>query len=154
MDIHASIVVHHKTYAKLLSLHENDVAYTKFWKTKGMWNPLGVIESFMNATLPLCKGMEDFCYLLERVGLLRYTQADTERVVKTVRKVEKRFNNFNEVKQAIGKRDRASQEIFIHENPIALRDLPMDNLHKKWLQAHKSSLKKNAAAKALSIQTF
>ena len=154
MDIHASIVVHHKTYAKLLSLHENDVAYTKFWKTKGMWNPLGVIESFMNATLPLCKGMEDFCYLLERVGLVRYTQADTERVVKTVRKVEKRFNNFNEVKQAIGKRDRASQEIFIHENPIALRDLPMDNLHKKWLQAHKSSLKKNAAAKALSIQTF
>ena len=78
-----------------------------------MWNPLGVIESFMNATLPFCKGMEDFCYLLERVGLLRYTQADTERVVKTVRKVEKRFNNFNEVKQAIGKRDRASQEIFI-----------------------------------------
>ena len=73
-----------------------------------MWNPLGVIESFMNATLPLCKGMEDFCYLLERVGLLRYTQADTERVVKTVRKVEKRFNNFNEVRQAIGKRDRAS----------------------------------------------
>ena len=54
----------------------------------------------------------------------------------------------------MGKRDRASQEIFIHENPIALRDLPMDNLHKKWLQAHKSSLKKNAAAKALSIQTF
>ena len=115
---------------------------------------MGVIETFMNATLPLCKGMEDFCYLLERVGLVRYTQADTERVVKTVRKVEKRFNNFNEVKQAIGKRDRASQEIFIHENPIALRDLPMDNLHKKWLQAHKSSLKKNAAAKALSIQTF
>ena len=119
-----------------------------------MWNPLGVIESFTNATLPLCKGMEDFCYLLERVGLLRYTQADTERVVKTFRKVEKRLNNLNEVKQAIGKRDRASQEIFIHENPIALRDLPMDNLHKKWFQAHKPSLKKNAAAKALSIQTF
>ena len=108
----------------------------------------------MNATLPLCKGMEDFCFLLERVGLLRYTQADTERVVKTVRKVEKRFNNFHEVKQAIGKRDRALQEIFIHENPIALRDLPLDNLHKKWMQTHKSSLKKNPAGKALSIQTF
>ena len=88
--------------------------------------------------------MEDFCFLLGRVGLLRYTQADTERVVKTVRKVEKRFNNFHEVKQAIGKRDRALQEIFIHENPIALRDLPLDNLHKKWMQTHKSSLKKKS----------
>ena len=101
MDIHASIVVHHKTYAKLLSLNENDVAYTISGKQRvGIRNPLGVIESFMNATLPLCKGMEDFCYLLERVGLLRYTQADTERVVKTVRKVEKRYNKFNAIKQA------------------------------------------------------
>ena len=34
MDIHASILVHHKTYAKRHSLHEKYVAYTKFLKTK------------------------------------------------------------------------------------------------------------------------
>ena len=90
----------------------------------------------------------------ERVGLLRYTQADTERVVKTIRKVEKRFCRFDEVKEASGKRDRAQQEIFIHENHIALEQLPLDKLHAKWVQTHKSSLKKKENAKALSISTF
>ena len=59
-----------------------------------------------------------------------HSNADTERKVKTVRKVEKRFYNFHEVKLAIGKRDRALQEIFNPEKHIALRDLPLDNLHK------------------------
>ena len=99
-------------------------------------------------------GLEDFCVLLERVALLRYTQADTERVVKTIRKVEKRFSGFDEVKEASGKRDRAAQEIFIHENPVALSELPLDKLHKKWVQTHKSSLKKKNAAKASTIENF
>lgn len=154
MDLHASIVVGHKNYANILATHENDVAYTPLWKTKGTWNPLGVIESFMNPSLPLHKGMEDFCVLLERVGLLRFTQADTERVVKTIRKVEKRFSNFNEVKEAAGKRDRALQEIFIHENHIALNELPLESLHNVWVQRHWTSLKKRSAAKAMSIDTF
>ena len=56
--------------------------------------------------------MENFCILLERVGLLRLTQADTERVVKTIRRVEPQFAGFNEVKESKGARDRAQQEIF------------------------------------------
>ena len=115
---------------------------------------MGVIKSFMNPSLPLYKGMEDFCVLLERAGLLRFTQADTERVVKTIRKVEKRFSNFNEVKEAAGKRDRALQEIFIHENHIALNELPLESLHNVWVQSHWTSLKKRSAAKAMSIDTF
>ena len=154
LDIHASIIVQHKTFAKLLSVHQNNQIYTALWKKKGKWNPLGVIESFMDPGLSLYKGMEDFNYLLERIGLIRFTQADTERVVKTIRKVEKRFCGFNEVKEAAGKRDRAAQEIFLHENPIALNQLPLDNLHKKWVQTHNSSLKKDEASKALSIDTF
>ena len=154
LDLHASIVVGHKNYANILSTHQNDVVYTPFWKKRGTWDPLGVIESFMNPSLPLYKGMEDFCVLLERVGLLRFTQADTERVVKTVRKVEKRFSNFDEVKEAAGKRDRALQEIFIHENPIALNELPLETLHNVWMQNHKSSLKKRTAAKAMPIEAF
>ena len=88
------------------------------------------------------------------MALIRYTQADTERVVKTIRKVEKRFSGFDEVKEASGKRDRAAQEIFIHENPVALSELPLDKLHKKWVQTHKSSLKKKKAAKASTIENF
>ena len=60
--------------------------------------------------------------LLERVGLLRLSQADTERVVKTIRKVESRFASFNEVKESKGARDRAQQEIFLYENKVALEN--------------------------------
>ena len=66
----------------------------------GSWDSMGVIESFMNPNFDLFKGMEDFCILLERVGLLRLSQADAERVVKTIRKVEPRFASFNEVKES------------------------------------------------------
>ena len=63
--------------------------------TRGSWDPLGVIESYMNPKFDLYKGMEDFSCLLEGVGLLRLTEADTERVVKTIWKVEPRFASFN-----------------------------------------------------------
>ena len=81
----------------------------------------------MNPQFDLYKGMEDFCILLERIGLLRLSQADTERVVKTIRKVEPRFASFNEVKESKGARDRAQQEIFLYENKVALEKLPVMN---------------------------
>ena len=104
---------------------------------------IGVIESYMNPKFDLFKGMEDFCILLERVGLLRLRQADTERVVKTIRKVEPRFSGFDEVKESKGARDRAQQEIFLNENKVALESLPLEELFDSWTQSHRPSLKKN-----------
>ena len=75
---------------------------------------------------------EEFCIFLERVGLLLLSQADTERVVKIIRKVEPRFAAFNEVKESKGARDRAQHEIFLHENKIALKNLPLDELFAGW----------------------
>ena len=111
----------------------------------------------MNPNFELFKGMADFCILLERVGLLRLSQADTERVAKTIRKVEPRFASFNEVKESKGTRDRAQQEIFLHENKVALKSLPLDELFGAWSQSHLPSLKKNDArydGKAQSVETF
>ena len=111
----------------------------------------------MNPNFEFFKGMEDFCILLDRVGLLRLSQADTERVAKTIRKVEPRFASFNEVKESKGTRDRAQQEIFLHENKVALKSLPLDGLFDAWSQSHLPSLKKNDArydGKAQSVETF
>ena len=108
----------------------------------------------MNPRLDLHVGLEDFCVLLERVGLLRFNQADTERVVKVIRKVEPRFASYNEVKEDKGKRDRAQQEIFLHENKVALEDLPLERLNQKWLKYHLPSLKKKSDGKSKSIEIF
>ena len=83
-----------------------------YWKVNGRWTPIGVIESYMNPNFELNKGMTAFYVLLERVGLILKTQSDTERVVKTIRKVEGRFANYNEAKESKGKRDCANQKIF------------------------------------------
>ena len=77
------------------------------------------------------------------MGLIRFTQSDTERVVKSQRKTEPRFAGFDELKEAKGKRHRAKQEIFLKENPIALTDLPLEEFNQKWLKTHLPSLKKN-----------
>ena len=114
---------------------------------------IGVIESYMNPKFDLFKGMEDFCILLERVGLLRLRQADTERVVKTIRKVEPRFSGFDEVKESTGARDRAQQEIFLNENKVALESLPLEELFDSWTQSHRPSLKKTNT-KSISVETF
>ena len=87
---------------------------------------------------------------------MRLSQADTERVVKTIRKVEPRFASFDEVKESKGARDRAQQEIFLHENKIALKQLPLNDLFDAWSQSHLPSLKKNDArydGKAKSVET-
>ena len=82
------------------------------------WDPLGVIESFMNPEFSLHEDLHDFCCMLEYVGLIRFTLADTERAVKTQRKVEPRFAGYNEHKETAGKRDRAKQEIFWKKMPF------------------------------------
>ena len=79
--------------------------------------------------LLLFRNLYEFCTNLEHVGLIRFTQSDTERVVKTQRKVEPRFAGYNELKEAEGKRDRAKQMIFLKENPIALRELPLEEFN-------------------------
>ena len=81
------------------------------------------------------------------------TQADTEKVVKTLVKVEPRFAKCNEVKESKGARDRAQQEIFLHENRVALKKLPLDELVNAWSQSHLPSLKKNDG-KTKSVETF
>ena len=124
------------------------------WKFKTTWNPLAVIETFLNPHLDLHVGVEDFCVLLERVGLLLFTQADTERVVKVIRKMVPRFASYNEVKEAKGYRDRAMQEIFLHENKVALEDLPLETLNQNWLKHHLPSLKKKLEGTSKSIETF
>ena len=73
--------------------------------------------------------MPDFAWILSKIGLIRFMQSDTERVVKTVRKVEHRFASYNEIKLEQNKRDRANQEVFLHENPVAFANLPLEELN-------------------------
>ena len=94
-----------------------------------------------------------FSWILSKIGLIRFTQSDTERGVKTIRKVENRFTAFNEVKLNSGKRDRANQEVFLHENPVALTNLPLEKLNKLWLKKHKSSLKSNST-KNVAVENY
>ena len=108
----------------------------------------------MNPGFDLHNGMEDFCVLLERVGLILKTQADTERVVKIQRKIESRFANYNEMEESKGKRDRANQEIFLHENSVSMAQLPLEELSQEWLKRHLPSVKKKAGSKKVAISNF
>ena len=85
--------------------------------------------------------MEDLCFILSEIGLIRFTQADTERVVKTIRKTETRFAGYNEIKQQSGKRDRAMEEISLRENRAPLSELPLDDFNQEWLKSHRAALK-------------
>ena len=78
-------------------------------------------------------------------------------MLKTIRKVERRFPKFNEIHEEKGLRDRAKQEIFLHENFVAIDKLPLDELNQNWLKNHRPSLKKDARVKttnSLSIENF
>ena len=59
---------------------------------------MGVIESFMNPSFGLAMDIEDYVWVMGKIGLIRFTQSDMEQVVKTVRKTETRFAGYNEVK--------------------------------------------------------
>ena len=110
---------------------------------------MGISETFMDPSTGLSNDIEDFSWILSKIGLI----SDTERGVKTIRKVENRFTGFNEVKLNSGKRDRANQEVFLHENPVALTNLPLEGLNKLWLKKHKSSLKLNST-KNVSVENY
>ena len=55
-------------------------------------------QTFMDPASMLSVEMADFAWILSKIGLIRFMQSDTERVVKTVRKVEHRFASYNETK--------------------------------------------------------
>ena len=98
----------------------------------------------MNPTFELSDNMEDLCFILSKIGLIRFTQSDTERVVKTIRKTETRFAGYNEIKQQSGKRDRAMEEIFLRENRIPLSELPLEDFNQEGFISHRLALKKLA----------
>ena len=94
-----------------------------------------------------------FTSIFTLLSSLRFTQADTERVVKTIRKVEGRFEGFDEVKFNAGSRDRANQEMFLRENPVALSNLPLEKIYKTWRKKHQPSLK-TQSKKNVSVSHF
>ena len=54
---------------------------TKFagkWMNKNRWNPLGVIETFMDPSSGLSDGFHNFLWVLEKVGVIRLSSNDTE----------------------------------------------------------------------------
>ena len=86
--------------------------------------------------------------LLERIGILRLSHADTESV---------RFISFDEVKESKCAHNRAQQESFLYENKVALEKLPVNELFDSWIQSHLLSPKKNDIrydGKSQSVETF
>ena len=63
---------------------------------------------------------------------------------------------YTEIQVANGKRDRAKQEIFLHENSVALSKVPLEELNQNWLNNYRSSLKRDARARpeSISIEIF
>ena len=76
--------------------------------------------------------------------------------MKTIRKIEPRFSNYNEIHEKKGRPDRAKKEIFIHENSVAMTKLPLEKLNQNWLKRHLPSLKRDSRSKNLSlaVQSF
>ena len=148
-DILASILVGHKIYHSTLNDVENHERYADYWKIDGRWSSIGVIESYMNQQFGLHVGIEDFCLLLERVGLILKTQADTKRVVKIQRKIESRFASYNEMEESSGKRHRANQEIFLHENSVCMSEFPLEELMKGDKMVAITNFHKNDSSAAI-----
>ena len=91
----APIIIGHAKFYELLSDPGNQHKYSSYWdanhgkkNSRFKWSALGVIESFMNPSFGLNENLHDFCMILEHIGLIRFTQSDTERVVKSQRKIE------------------------------------------------------------------
>ena len=152
-SIIASVCVQHGEFVKLLENTDLQQKHANYWKSGDRWDPLGVIESLMNPVSELADGLEDLCFIFAKIGLIRFTQADTERVVKTIRKTETRFAGYDEIKEQDGKRDRAMEEIFLRENRVPLRELPLEDFNQEWLKSHRPALKKNSK-KDVAIETF
>ena len=141
MSLIASVAVGHDKYLSIIRDVDSQQHFDKYWKRNNKWDPMGVIESFMNPSFQLATDIEDYVWVMAKIGLIRFTQSDTERVVKTVSKTETRFTGYDEVKESEGKRDRAKQEVFLRENQVPLTDLPLEALNKEWLKSHLPALK-------------
>ena len=74
--------------------------------------------------------------------------------MKIQRKIESRFANYNEMEESKGKRDRANQEIFLHENLVSMSQLPLEELNQEWLKRHLPSIKKKTGGKKVAITNF
>ena len=107
----------------------------------------------MNPQFQFTDNMTDFAWVLSKIGLVRFTQSDTERVNKTVNKIEQRFTKFNETQDETGKRDRTKEEVFLHENYRAMRQLPLEEVNKVWRKMHRVSLLKKST-KDVSVMPF
>ena len=58
----------------------------------------------MNPATGLSEDMEEFSFIIiVKIGIVRFTQSNTESVVKIIRKVEERFAGFDEIKVQAGK---------------------------------------------------
>ena len=66
------------------------------------------------------------------------------------RKIEPRFYQYTEIDE----QDRAKQEVFLHENSVALTKLPMEKLNQNWLKRHRPSLKKDSRSNPNSLTKF
>ena len=62
--------------------------------------------------------------------------------MKIIHKSEPRYAGFNEVKESQGTCGRLEQEIFLPENEVALRKLPLDVLFDVWRKSRLLSLKR------------
>ena len=99
------------------------------------------------------RSFEDLCFIHSKIGLIQFTQSDTERVLKTIRKTETRFAGYDEIKEKDGKRDRAREEIFLRERQVPFKELPLDELNQRWLKSHRSALKK-ISQRYVAIEDF
>ena len=149
-----NLIKDHEEFARILSLPNNRQRFAKYWfrsdKMK-VWDMLGVIESFQCESFGLHKNLQRFTFLLAKVGVVKLSQACTERVVKKIRVVEPRFAGFNETKLANGKRDRCMQEVWLCDNSIAIDKLPLRDFEEEWRRTHLPSIKKDERSKDYDV---
>ena len=87
LNIISSVIVGHQMFYQIIGDVDLQKKFEEYWFRKKRWDPLGVIESFMNPTFHLFDNMTDFTWVLSKIGLLRFTQSDTERANKTAAKI-------------------------------------------------------------------
>ena len=150
-----NLIKDHKEFVRILSLPNNRQRFAKYWfKSDKMkvWDMLGVIESFQCESFGLHKHLQRITFLLAKVGVVKLSQACTERVVKKIRVVEPRFAGFNQTKLANGKRDRCMQEVWLCDNSIAIHKLPLRDFEQEWRRTHLASIKKTNARKTTTLR--
>ena len=135
------VSVGHETFLSIIHDTANQQKFENYWKRKNKWEPMGVIESFTNPSFELATEIEDYVWVMAKIGFIRFSQSATERVVKTIGKTENRFAAYDEIKEREGKLDRAKEEIFLRENQVPLDELPLEAFNQTWLKSHLPDLK-------------